>query len=453
MTNLSSSTSRNGTAVRSRRSFLKNAGAALAAGFLAPALIPARALGRDGNTAPSNRLTLGLVGCHQGWGDMNSFFGFKDVQPVAICDVDKNTCEDRARNVDRRFGKGTGRYYDFREMFEKAKLDTVIIAPPDHWHGIIGVAAARKGIHIYGEKPLAHTLKEGRAIANAVKQHGVVWQTGSWQRSTGNFFRAVELVRNGVIGKVSRVEVGTLATQNGFDHSLRSNPDANRIGKPPAHIDYDMWVGPAAWMEFDPRFITYHWRWILNFGGGNLMDWVGHHVDIAHWGMGFDETGPVKIESDPKNCNYSRKLPFDAETAYDYSCTYATGQVINVASRFPTGAKFYGENGKWVYVDRGRLSSSNNAEILNAPNNPEAPPVYFSNNHSRNFIDCVKAGKVEGTITPVESAHRSASVGHLGHIAVKTGRTIHWDPVTETIKDDPVATQLLSPSYRAPWVL
>ncbi|MDR1818281.1 MAG: Gfo/Idh/MocA family oxidoreductase [Puniceicoccales bacterium] len=447
-------------AATSRRAFLKNSAAALAtAAFLPafPALVPARVLGRDGATAPSNRINLGVVGANsQGWSDFRDFFAIKGVEPVAVCDVDRGVLNGRANETAKRRGvspETIGRYGDFREMFDKAKLDAVVIGTPDHWHAIIAIAAARKGIHIYGEKPLAHTLVEGRAIVNAVKQHGVVWQTGSWQRSRKNFHRAVELVRNGAIGKITHAEVGTLEIQNGFDWSLASSPDEKTLGKPPAELDYDMWVGPAQFIPYDKRFTRYHWRWVLNFGGGNLMDWVGHHVDIAHWALDFDTTGPLRVEPDLNYREYSTKLPFDAETKYDYKCTYATGQYVHVASRFPTGVRFYGEKGKWLRVDRGRLHSSNDAEILNAANDPNAAPVYRSENHSVNFIECVRAGRVEGTITPAETAHRSASVGHLGHIAMQTGRTIHWNPLTETIKGDPAAAALLSPNYRAPWVL
>ncbi|MDR1497995.1 MAG: Gfo/Idh/MocA family oxidoreductase [Puniceicoccales bacterium] len=432
----------------SRRRFLQKAGMALVAGAAFPTLIPARALGKDGSVAPSNRLTMGVIGTGQGWSDLQGFLGHRDVQAVAVCDVDGNERRRVANAIDGRYRtKGTKVFADFREMFDKANLDTVIVAPPDHWHAIIAIAAARSGIDIYGEKPLAHTLVEGRAIVNAVKQHGRVWQTGSWQRSQHNFFRAAELVRQGAIGKISHVQVGTLGTQNGFAASLSSTPNHDRIGKPPSHIDYDFWVGPSAWMEYDPRFSRYHWRWILNFGGGNLMDWVGHHVDIAHWALDFDDTGPAKISG---TASYSTRKPWDAETTYHYQCTYANGQVIKVGSSYPSGTKFYGENGQWIYVDRGRLSASDSG-ILNIPPDPALPQLYRSQDHNRNFIDCVKnRGQ---TITHVESAHRSASVGHLGHIAVKTGRTINWDPVSETIKDDPSATAMLSPVYRAPWVL
>jgi predicted dehydrogenase len=438
--------SRNGDGL-SRRRFLQNAGMTLAASALFPALIPARALGRDGNVAPSNRLTMGLIGTRQGWGDIQAFLGFKDVQTIAICDVDINRARDLARQVDGRYHtQGTRAYQDFRELFAKEKLDTVISAPPDHWHAIIAIAAARAGIDIYGEKPLAHTLAEGRAIVEAVKQHGRIWQTGSWQRSEFNFYRAAELVRSGALGKISHVHVGTLATDNGFAHSLRTNPDQSKIGKPPSHIDHDLWLGPAAYMDYDPRWSVYHWRWVLNFGGGNLMDWVGHHVDIAQWGLDFDSTGPVEVKG---RGVYSTKLPWDAETQYEYECTYANGQIIKVGSNYPNGTKFFGEDGKWLHVDRGMLKASDG--ILNIELGSSGKPTYRSSNHSRNFIDCVKSRR--STITPAETAHRAASIGHLGHIAIQTGRTLKWNPETETIANDPEASALLKPVYRSPWVL
>ncbi|MDR0535395.1 MAG: Gfo/Idh/MocA family oxidoreductase [Puniceicoccales bacterium] len=431
----------------SRRIFLRNTGLAIAAGAVFPNLVPARAMGRDGGVAPSNRLTMGLVGTGQGWSDMQGFLAHKDVQATAICDVDSNEARRIARAVDARYRtNGTRAYQDFREMFAKEKLDTVIIAPPDHWHAIIAIAAARAGVDIYGEKPLAHTLVEGRAIANAVKQHGRVWQTGSWQRSGSAFYRAVSLVRAGVIGRVSHVKVGTLATQNGFSRSLGTKPDPELIGKPPAHLDYDLWLGPAAHMEYDPRFVKYNWRWILNFGGGNLMDWVGHHVDIAQWGLDFDETGPAKITG---KAEFSTKLPWDAPTKYEYECTYANGQVIQVNSGFADGTRFIGEDGRHIYVTRGRLTASKG--VLETKIGSDAKTTYQSLDHNRNFLDCVKSRRT--TITPVETAHRAASVGHLGQIACLTGRAIHWDPVTETIANDPAATALLSPVYRRPWVL
>ncbi|MDR1498588.1 MAG: Gfo/Idh/MocA family oxidoreductase [Puniceicoccales bacterium] len=425
----------------SRRRFLKNAGIAVAAGVTFPSIIPASAFGRDGNIAPSNRIALGVVGLQQGWDGFRKCLNVgKKVQGVALCDVDSERIERRRKDVSRfANAQGIRGYADFREMFASGKLDAVVLGAPDHWHGIMAVAAARAGLDIYGEKPLAHTLVEGRAIVNAVKQHGRIWQTGSWQRSQNNFRRAVELVRNGRIGKLVRVEAGT----HGAFGRPRGNP---KLGQPPAHLNYDLYVGPAQWQEYDARIVHYNWRWVLNFGGGNLMDWVGHHLDIAHWGAGRDNTGPVKIK--PIRADYSTDLPFDAERTYEYECTYADGLVINVNSN--SGTKFFGENGRWIYVNRGKLSA-NPDSILNEVIGPEEYQPYLSQNHWGNFIDCIKSRSE--TITPAETAHRSASVGHLGHIAVLTGRTITWDPVTETIKNDPGASALLQPNFRSPWVL
>jgi predicted dehydrogenase len=432
----------------SRRRFLKNTAAALAAGALFPAIAPSRALGRDGFVAPSNRIALGVVGAGQGAYNLNRCY-FNDVQVVAGCDADTVRLQGLIRGINGQYKRDVAKgYQDFREMFAKANLDAVILAAPDHWHAIMAIAAARAGIDIWGEKPLGHTLAEGRAIVNAVKQHGVVWQTGSWQRSLAYFRRVVELVRNGRIGKVSHVEVGTCGDWG----RPKRRSTGGTLGKPPAHLDYEMWLGPAQYQDFNPDITHYNWRWVLNFGGGNLMDWVGHHLDIAHWAMRRDDTGPVKIE--PEDVLYSTpepNAPFDAERRYRYKCTYADGLVITVGGEIPPGAKFYGENGKWIYVDRGRPLQASDPEILKDIIGPDEEQVYRSDNHWRNWFDCIRTRQT--TSAPVEIGHRSASVGHLGHIAIQTGRAIHWDPVTETIKGDPAASALLYPAYRAPWAL
>jgi hypothetical protein len=180
------------------------------------------------------------------------------------------------------------------------------------------------------------------------------------------------------------------------------------------------------------------------------MDWVGHHVDIAHWGAGKDDTSPVKIE--PIAVDYSTDAPFDAEKTYHYKCTYADGLVLEVNSQ--SGTKFIGESGKWIYVNRGggsRGLSASDPAILQEIIGPSEYHPYKSDNHQKNFIDCIRSRNE--TITPAETAHRSAGVGHLGHIALQTGRTIHFDPVSETIKGDDAANALLFPQYRAGWSL
>jgi len=256
-------------------------------GAVAPFILPT-GLRADPARAPSNRITIGCIGVGgMGGSNMRSFLGLDDCRVVAVCDPHQGKARGAKAAVDRHYGDtGCAAYADFRELIARPDIDAVVISTPDHWHGVIAVAAAQAGKDIYGEKPLAHTYAEGRAVADAVRRYGRVWQTGSWQRSVHNFPRACELVFNGRIGKVHTVEVGLpVDAASGQDRPYTLQPV-------PEGLDYDLWVGPARWMPYHPQFTDFNWRWNLNFGGGGLMDWVGHHLDIAHWGMGWDSTGP-----------------------------------------------------------------------------------------------------------------------------------------------------------------
>ncbi|MDR3228701.1 MAG: Gfo/Idh/MocA family oxidoreductase [Puniceicoccales bacterium] len=429
-----------------RRRFLRNSGLALASSLAFPALIPAPAIGRAGAVAPSNRVQLGVVGAKQGHFNWQRC-RFANVQTVAVCEVDSNRRHSFVRDVNQHHKqKGTKDYGDFREMFAKAKLDAVILAAPDHWHGAMSVAAARAGISIWGEKPLAHTIWEGRAIVKAVAQHGVAWQTGSWQRSLPYFRHICELVRNGRIGKVQRVEVGTGGFSGANYHSAGGS-----IGSPPASLDYDTWVGPATWRDYHPGITHYNWRLVLNFGGGPLMDWVGHYYDIAQWALGLDHTGPVKITGTGTYARPTPELPYDAETSYRYDCEYADGVVISGGSDYASGTRFFGEGGKWLHVQRNRPLRASDPNILRESIGQNETHLYKSDNHWRNFIDASLSRRE--TVAPAEAGHRAASAGLLGQIAILTGRTIRWDPVKEEILGDPAASALLKPSLRGGWGL
>lgn len=425
----------------SRRGFLRQTGLALASAVAFPAIIPARVLGRDGAVAPSNRVTVGIIGYgSQGVANTESCLGVPGFQVTAVCDVDEAAMRRGQQNVDRHYStRGTQSFFDYRELIAKAHPDAVVLSVPDHWHALVAIAAARAGMHIYGEKPLAHTLREGRAICDAVERNGIVWQTGSWQRSGEIFRRAVELVRSGALGKVTHVEAGTFG---GISYR-----NAQKTESPPPGFHYDLWLGPAPWRGYDARIVKWNWRWVLDFGGGNLLDWVGHHVDIAHWALGLDQTGPVRVSG---TATYGTEAPWDVEMRYRYVCTYADGLVLTVGSDLPGGTKFYGEKG-WLHVDRDKPLQVSHPALLRAIPPPNATPVYRSTHHFRNWFDCIKTGR--RTVAPCEAAHRSASVGHLGHIAALTGRTLHWNPQTETLQDDPGASALLNPVYRSPWVL
>ncbi len=419
-----------------RRSFLQRSvagGAVLAL----PTIVPATVFGAR---APSNRIVMGAIGVgSQGHGDMQGFLGKGEVQMVAVCDVDKKN-RDRARNtVNTKYGNSDCQgYLDFRELIGRGDLDAVMLAMPDHWHAIPAIAAAKAGLDIHGQKPLARSIREGRAICAAVHRYGRVWQTGSQQRSDQKFRRAAELVRNGRIGKIQKIEVG-LPTGGGTD--------AKPVTQVPDGVDWDFWLGPAPKVPYR-GILHWNWRWIMDYSGGQLTDWAGHHIDIAHWGMGWDRTGPVEIEG---KGNYPQNGIYNVPTEYKLQCTYASGIRMTIANnkQIAQGAKWFGERG-WIHVNRGGLSASD-PQILREEIGPNEIKLYESRDHKQNFLDCVKSREL--TICPVEVGHRSISVALLGEIAMLTGRKLKWNPVKETFRGDPEASALLGRSYREPWTL
>jgi predicted dehydrogenase len=431
----------------SRRTFLRNSTAVTAGIIGFPYLIRSSALGLAGTVAPSNRLTMAQVGCgSMGTGDLKAFLNFcPAVQVVAVCDVDDKNSANAKRLVDEKNGNTDCQAYrDYRQLLDKQAFDIGSLALPDHWHAIIAVACARKGMDIYGQKPLARTIREGRAICDAVKQYGIIWQTGSWQRSVANFHMTAERVRNGRIGKVNYVEVGL--------------PDGGPGPKfrpldVPATLDWPMWLGPAPWrpyQDFGRGGVHWDWRWIMDYSGGQLTDWAGHHVDIAHWGLGLDYTGPVEIEG---RGEYPAEGIYDVPMAYDITCTYANGLKMRIANqrKLPhgMGTCWYGDGG-WIHVTRGGQSASD-PKILQEKIDPDEIHLEKSEDHFRNFLDCVKTR--QQTITPAEVAHRSISVGFLGEIAMLTEHKLKWDPDKEQFIGDEEANRLLERSYRAPWHL
>jgi predicted dehydrogenase len=437
-----------------RRQFLRRAAigggaaAAAAAGALGfPTIVKASTIGKEGAVAPSNRIVMAGIGFGMmGPGNMASFLEKPEVQWVAVCDIDKEPLAMARDTVNKKYGNtACATYHDYRELFQRKDLDAVSIAVPDHWHAILEISALRAGFDVYGEKPLTHNLREGRALCDAVQRYGRVWQTGSWQRSVDNFHQAAELVRNGRIGKIKRIEVGLPSGH--YDFAGTFGQEA--LVPPPANLDYNFWIGPAPWWPYCKARVHMNWRWNMDFGGGQLMDWVGHHVDIAHWGMGWDETGPVEIEGTGE---FPTSGIYTSPTRYHLTARYADGTPMTIAGGYEeiwSGTKWIGEYG-WIWVDRGQFETEPES-LKRETIGPDEVRLYRSRDHWQNFLDCVKSrGR---TIAPAETAHRSATVGHLGVIAMETGRRIRWDPATETIIGDPEAERLLGHAYRKPWQL
>ena len=429
----------------SRRDFVKRSAALVAGAIVLPQIIPSSALGMGGKLPPSDRIVFGIIGTgSQGMSDCQDFLRLnKQVQFVALCDVDANRLIHAKETVDKaNNNKDCRTYEDYRELLEKETLDAMLIALPDHWHGIIYSEVANKKINVYGEKPICRTIKDGQTIVSAVKKNNIIWQTGSWQRSQANFHRGAELAINGRVGKLKYIEVGL--------------PDGNKgIGTPPVKeipqgLNWEMWLGPALKVPY--RGVSHwDWRWILDYSGGQLTDWAGHHIDIANWGAGLEHTGPVEITGAGV---YPVEGIFNVPVEYDFLCKYSNGIEMRVANaaRLPLGmgTTWHGELG-WVHVDRGNRISASDPKILEEVIGENEIHLYKSDNHYQNFVDCVRSGKP--TIAPVEVAYRAISVALLGEIAMTTGQTIKWDPDKEEIIGNPRASGLLSRPYRQPWTL
>jgi predicted dehydrogenase len=429
----------------SRRNFLKTSAAAL--GF--PTIVPSSVFGQN---APSNRITMGVFG----WGMMapgntNMFLNMPDVQVVASCNVDQEHMKKSLETINGKYGNQDCKAYtDFREVMQRKDIDTVMIATPDNWHCLIAVEAAKNGKDIYGEKPLARTIAEQQAMVKAVKDNKRIFQTGSQQRSSPEFHKACELVRNGAIGKVKEVHIGL----PGGHHDFAGTGKLTEVTAAPSHLDYDMWIGPSQMEPYIQGRVHMNWRWNYNVGGGQLLDWIGHHCDITHWAMDWDATGPSEIA--PVQVDFPEaSAVWNTATKYRTELKYPGDVKVTIAGGhddIKMGAKFIGETG-WIYVNRGQFESSNpeHRKFSRLPEADRKVSLYKTPGHHRNFIECVKSRELP--ICHVEVGHRSATPGHLSLIALKTNRTIKWDPVKEVIIGDEDASKLLTREYRAPWKL
>ncbi len=426
----------------SRRAFVKGAAAAVAA----PLVIPASVLGRSPKPAPSNSLTMAIIGLgSMGLRHVKGFLQEKDCRITAVCDVDAKRRDKAAETINKHYGNtDCDKVHDFTDLLARDDLDTLCIAVPDHWHSIMSILACRAGKDIYGEKPLARTISEGRDMVRAVRRYGIVWQTGSWQRSTRHFRFGCELVRNSRIGKLQRVEVG-------IGHGAAIGPQP--VMPVPKWFDYERWLGPAPLAPYTEKRCHWNFRWIHDYSGGQVTDWGAHHIDIAHWGMGVDHTGPVEVSG--KGVFPADGL-WDAAIDYDFTCTYAGGLTMRVASdnHVTQGVRFIGSEG-WVHVTRSR-AYANPPSLLRVKLGPNEihlprPAGDHRQGHRRDFLNCVKTRR--DPITPIEIGHRSVTVAHLGNIAMILGRKIRWDPEREQIINDPGASGMMHRSTREPWGL
>lgn len=431
-----------------RRTFIKST---LLAGT-APLILPSGLWAAD---KPSNRRTLGFIGTGtQGMGLMRNFLPRNDVQVLAVSDVDTTRRKNAQAKVTAAYTgaaaagtyKGCAEYNDFRELLGRKDIDAVVIATPDHWHALIAIAAANAGKDIYCEKPMSHTILEGRAMVNAVRSNKRILQVGSMQRSSAEFRAACELVRNGVLGTISKVDVAVSGPAVPCD-----------LPEQPAEpgLDWNMWLGPAPMRPYNavlsPRGVHKGfpaWRHYREYGGGGVCDWGAHHLDIVQWAFGLDDSGPVEI------------LPPESPHAISGGrIRYANG--TEVTHQTGNGITFYGDKGK-LYVNRGKfkleMDGQVKAENLDSYVNvlkellpPNAIRLYRSTNHLSDWLTSMETRKLP--ICDVETGQRSATVCNLLNLAYYHGQVIKWDPRKEQFAEGTGDAQWLTRVYREPWKL
>jgi predicted dehydrogenase len=415
----------------SRRDFLKGAAALAAA--------PYAVTTAWGHPAPSERTTLGLIGIgNMGGGHLRSLVNRPEMQILAVCDVDQRKRDAARQDIEKTYaathGGGTYRgcttYNEYERLLAREDIDAVLIAVPDHWHAIIATAACRAGKDVYCEKPLSLTVREAEEMTRAARRYGRVFQTGSQQRSAGNFRKACELVRSGRIGTLKTVHVGI------------GGPSVEKYLPPqpvPPGFDWDRWLGPTPWYPYNAERCSGSysggWRLIRNYSGGMMTDWGAHHFDIAQWGMGMDGSGPIEI------------IPPGLAPHETLTYRYANG--VTMFHGGANGVLFTGTEGK-IEVNRGHFQTWP-ASIGQSPLGPNDVHLYESPGHHQDWIDCIRQRR--RPICDVAVGASSVTVCHLGNIAWWLGRTLRWDPDKHVLLNDPEAGRWLDRPKRSPWRL
>ena len=457
--------------ISSRRHFLKGSLAAMAAGF--PTIVPARVFGRS---APGNLIQVGQIGCGR-IARISEFVGIlknSDVaRYVAVCDLDTVRLADAKHLLEQAYAQkfGAGNYAeiktygDYREMLRDKSIDAVCISTPDHWHAQPAMEAALAGKDIYLQKPASLTIKEGRQMADTVKRTGRIFQQGSQQRSDPNFRLACELVRNGRIGKVQQIVIGLPVDPSG---------DVEPQMPVPPNLNYDMWLGSTPLVyytekrvhpqaeDLKTRYDRPGWLRCEQFGAGMITGWGAHHIDIAHWGMDTEYTGPVEIVA---SAEFPTKGLWDVHGPFHVRAHYANGADVFISEKYPTGVKFIGEYG-WIWVTRGAPVTPSDPAAFKSG----SPPLDASdrkmlaagikdneihlhlspkNDHHLDWLTSIKTRQPPAA--PAEIGHRSCSACLLAHDAMKLNRELKWDPQAEEYLNDKEANSLLSRSQRAPY--
>lgn len=443
----------------SRREILKGGAAAAA-----PMIVPASVFGQN---APSNRVAIGAIGVGRiaRGHDLKEVMKHDDAQVIAVCDVDTKRLGAGMQLVDDRYAaklrkdySGTRGYTDYRELLARADIDAVLISTPDHQHAPMAIRAVQAGKHVYLQKPSSLTIAEGRAMVNAVEASGRMLQVGSQQRGQEpwpQFHRACELVRNGRIGRIQHVEVGLPGDPAG--------PAAPPMPVPP-NLDYDAWLGTTPEVYYTEMRVHPQdsfearpgWLRMEQFGAGMITGWGSHHIDIAHWGMDMERSGPVEVWG---KAEFPTGGLWNVHGPFETHARYANGVTMTISGALANGVKFIGDRG-WIFVTRsGAVTASDpggpqidplqasDPKILTSVIGPNEVKLYKAPEQHRNWLDGIRTGAAVSA--PAEIAHRACSTCLVHHIAMKTGRRLRWDPKAERFLGDDAANAMLSRPQRA----
>jgi predicted dehydrogenase len=386
---------------------------------------------------PNDRIVMGAIGTGGRGTDILREAKERGAQFVAVCDVDKKHRERAAKEV----GGDCKTYNDFRELLDRKDIDAVTIGTPDHWHALIAIAAMKAGKDIYCEKPLTLTVAEGQAMVKVARETKPIFQVGTQQRSDARFRLACEIVRSGRLGKIRWVET-----------RIGENPQGGPfpVVPVPEGLDWDFWLGQAPKVDYVKERCHETFRWWKEYSGGKLTDWGAHHNDIAQWALGTELSGPTAVEAEGDEPD-RRPNCYNHPKNFKVTYTYPNGTKLVCRGDGENGVLFVGEHGS-LFVDRGKLRlETGDPGLLREPLPKDTQRLYKSDDHMRNFLDCVRDR--QPPICPVEIGHRSVSVCHIGNIALALRRPLKWNPDQERFEGDDEANKMLSREMRAPWKL
>jgi len=439
----------------SRRRFLGTT----ATGALGAALtsVAASAEEEPKKVSANDKIHVALIGCGgRGQSDLEKHLDLAEIECVAVCDVDRRHSKETADKVEEKHGNRPEEYVDFRRVLDREDVDVVIVGTPDHWHALPTIMACQAGKDVYCEKPLATTIKEGRVMVEAARKHNRIVQVGTQQRSAEHFQDAVDFVKSGQLGKIRLIRAWAYLDWKG---EVPVKPDS----EPPEEVDYDFWLGPAPKRPFNENRFHFDFRWYWDYSGGLMTDWGAHMIDIVAWGLGGEQ--PKSAVSFGGKYGYpedAMETPDTQQAVVEYEGLSMIWEHALGVGRGPFdrehGVAFHGNNGILI-VDRGGWEVWAETNDVDVPRREyKMTPVPrqdshgdYHKKHVENFIACVKSR--EKPKADVEIAHQGVIPCHLANIALRTGRTIHWDPEKEEILGDPEANKLVGREYRAPWSL